>query len=103
MITPCSTALWSPPGSSCSDRSGKERIIKPVSLPEQETIMILLNGKEEALPAGVRVADLLRIFKIPERGIAIEVNRHIVPRGRWEEVILNPGDRVEIVQMMGGG
>lgn len=37
------------------------------------------------------------------RGIAVAVNDAVVPRGRWPDMILSPGDRVEIVKVLQGG
>ena len=38
----------------------------------------------------------------PDR-VAVELNRDIVPRDRWGETALYEGDRLEIVQFVGGG
>lgn len=37
------------------------------------------------------------------RGIAVALNDTVVPRGRWTDTILSPGDRVEIVKVLQGG
>ena len=36
-------------------------------------------------------------------GVAVEVNAELVPRSRLEQHPLAPGDRVEIIQAVGGG
>jgi thiamine biosynthesis protein ThiS len=38
----------------------------------------------------------------PDR-VAVELNRDIVPRDRWQETLLKDGDRLEIVHFVGGG
>jgi thiamine biosynthesis protein ThiS len=38
----------------------------------------------------------------PDR-VAVELNREIVPRDRWSQTMLKDGDRLEIVQFVGGG
>ena len=38
-----------------------------------------------------------------EVGDRVELNREIVPRQRYAEIVLKAGDEVEIVQMMAGG
>jgi len=35
--------------------------------------------------------------------VAVELNRDIVPRGKWPETNLSEGDRLEIVHFVGGG
>ena len=37
------------------------------------------------------------------RGIAIALNGEVVPKARWSEAALKPGDRVEIVRALPGG
>ena len=46
---------------------------------------------------------LLATANFAERRIAVEVNREIVPKSRHGQHVLRDGDRVEIVQAMGGG
>jgi len=38
----------------------------------------------------------------PDR-VAVELNRAIVPRDRWQETELREGDQLEIVHFVGGG
>lgn len=64
---------------------------------------IVLNGRPHALTAAVSIAALLReLSLVPER-VAVEVNEQLVRRARFHETLLNPGDRVEIVTLVGGG
>ena len=68
------------------------------------TIEIHLNG--EATPvAAVTLAELLASRSLPAkgRGIAVALNEAVVPRARWPETELKPGDRVEIVRPIVGG
>jgi sulfur carrier protein len=37
------------------------------------------------------------------KGIAVAVNREVVPRQLWPQRQLQPQDRVDIVQAIGGG
>ncbi|MBI1338611.1 sulfur carrier protein ThiS [bacterium] len=64
---------------------------------------LFLNGNEFLVDGGSTVADLLRQLGAPERGVAIERNRQIVPRSQHEATVLCDGDRIEIVQFVGGG
>ncbi len=68
------------------------------------TIEILVNG--EATPvAAATLAELLASRSLPAkgRGIAVALNEAVVPRARWPETRLEPGDRVEIVRPIVGG
>jgi sulfur carrier protein len=40
---------------------------------------------------------------LPKQGLAVAVNREVVPRGQWPLRILCAGDKVDIVRAIGGG
>ncbi len=48
-------------------------------------------------------ATLLEASGYAGRRVAVEVNREIVPRSLHAQYALHEGDRVEIVQAIGGG
>jgi sulfur carrier protein len=64
---------------------------------------VRVNGEERELEEGTTVETLLKKLAVEPRGIAVELNRVIVPRGRHVETELTDGDSVEIVRMTGGG
>lgn len=64
---------------------------------------VRINGEEREIEEGTTVRGLLEALGISPRGIAVELNRAIVPRGRHGETPLNEGDTVEVVRMTGGG
>lgn len=66
-------------------------------------MVILLNGEEHTLPDRSTAADLILQLNLGEKRIAMEINREIVPRSRYQEQHLIPGDQVEIVHAIGGG
>lgn len=39
---------------------------------------------------------------VPER-LAIELNKEVVRRADWQQIVLKEGDRIEIVHFVGGG
>lgn len=66
-------------------------------------IEVALNGEARAVPEGSSVADMLAALSLPPGKIAVERNEAIVPRSRYGETLLAPGDRLEIVHFIGGG
>ena len=62
-----------------------------------------LNGESREFPGPLTVTALLAATGFGERRVAVEVNQAIVPRGRPAETLLADGDRVEIIQAIGGG
>jgi thiamine biosynthesis protein ThiS len=68
-----------------------------------ESIEIVVNGEARAAATGSTVADLLRELGLQGGRVAIERNLGILPRAHWPDTLLEPGDRLEIVQFVGGG
>jgi len=66
-------------------------------------MQIQVNGDQMQLPGGASISDLIEHMALAGKRLAVEVNEDIVPRSRHPEFILNDGDRVEIVQAIGGG
>jgi sulfur carrier protein len=65
--------------------------------------MVRINGEDEAFAAAT-VADLVARRIAPDaRGVAVALNGAVVPRARWTETALSPGDRIEIVHARQGG
>jgi sulfur carrier protein len=64
---------------------------------------IHLNGEARELPTPMTVAELLHAAGYSSKRVAVEINRDIVPRSRHATHRLCEGDRVEIVQAIGGG
>ncbi|RLK46542.1 sulfur carrier protein ThiS [Alkalispirillum mobile] len=68
-----------------------------------ETMQIRVNGEAREVRTGITAAELLEELDLAGRRLALEVNEAIVPRSRFEQHRLQPGDRVEVVQAIGGG
>lgn len=66
-------------------------------------MLIRLNGEIKELPEGATIEALLESLSIKAQGIAVEVNREIVPRRLFGASTIKDGDAVEIVRMVGGG
>ena len=66
-------------------------------------ILIQVNGEAREAPAGTNVVRLLEQLGLNSGRVAIEYNFEILPRAQWESTRLAVGDRLEIVQFVGGG
>lgn len=66
-------------------------------------MQVQLNGERREVVEGTTLAELLRSSRAPAAGIAVEVNLELVRRAEWESRRLGPGDRVEVVALVGGG
>lgn len=66
-------------------------------------LALRVNGEERRVPAPCSVDELLRALELDRRRIAVAVNREVVPRSAFARHILASGDRVEILEAVGGG
>ena len=64
---------------------------------------IQLNGDSYEINKGTNLNELLNKLKIRKNKVAIEVNGEIIEKNKYLNLILNKGDKVEIVQFIGGG
>ena len=68
-----------------------------------QTIQIQVNGEPQRIGANATVAALVAQLELAQGRLAIELNLDILPRPRWSETVLCEGDKLEIVQFVGGG
>ncbi|MFN0136770.1 MAG: sulfur carrier protein ThiS [Phycisphaerae bacterium] len=64
---------------------------------------ITLNGEGRTLAGPLTLAELIEQHQLTPQRVAIEVNEQLVRRAEFALTRLNPGDRVEIVTLVGGG
>ena len=64
---------------------------------------IQLNGQDHDLPRSMTLAALVERLGLDARKVAIERNLEIVPRSTYGATALAEGDRLEIVNFVGGG
>lgn len=66
-------------------------------------MLITLNGEPHEIDRPLTVADLLTTLAIDARRVAVEHNLTILKRGTFADTVVREGDRVEIVNFVGGG
>ena len=65
---------------------------------------ILINGNVRVFNvADLTIAGLVTELDLAGKRLAIEKNGEIVPRSQFADVILQEGDKLEIVGAVGGG
>lgn len=66
---------------------------------------IEVNGEPRTVEPGETVEGLLRELGLVERatGLAVAVDRSVVPRSRYATTTLDEGAKVEILRAVGGG
>lgn len=64
---------------------------------------LTINGEIRNVDGPLTVLGLIESLGLPSAKIAVERNLEIVPRSAYGEVALGDGDRIEIVNFVGGG
>ncbi len=66
---------------------------------------IRVNGKEKTVNPNLNIYELLIVLECDPRqaGIAVAVNREVVPKTAWQETELREGNEVEIIRAVQGG
>lgn len=66
-------------------------------------IGITLNGEKVEVPGGISLVELLSIYKIDPRRVAVELNLNIVENDNYTSTFIKDGDKLEIIGFVGGG
>jgi len=64
---------------------------------------IRLNGEPYTIDGDARLLTLIEKLNLRRGRIAIELNQSVIPKAEWAGISLKPGDKVEIVNFVGGG
>lgn len=68
-----------------------------------DVINIMVNGQPQTLAVGSTIIDLLQAIGVRTDLVAVEVNLDIVPKQQHAATIVQAGDQVEVVTLVGGG
>jgi sulfur carrier protein len=74
-----------------------------VSPTTDREIRLVVNGEPRVAPAECTIGGLLELLELGRRRVAVAVNRDVVPRSAFASRQLAAGDRVEILEAVGGG
>ncbi|MEW6756916.1 MAG: sulfur carrier protein ThiS [Acidobacteriota bacterium] len=64
---------------------------------------LLVNGAPRETDAGTTLREFLEGLGLSPSRVAVERNGTVVPRADLDSVFLEEGDRLEVVQLVGGG
>ena len=64
---------------------------------------LTVNGTEKPLGDAKTLAQLLAALGVTAKKMAVERNGEIVPPAAFASTPVAPGDRIEIIQFVGGG
>jgi sulfur carrier protein len=64
---------------------------------------VVLNGSVRELGSAITLAEFVAELGLKADRVAVERNGEIVARETWIEVVLQTGDKLELVHFVGGG
>lgn len=68
-----------------------------------DSIDLIVNGEPVTTPSGGTVRDLIQQLGLKPDLVAVEINRELVRKATFGDRRLNAGERVEILEFVGGG
>jgi thiamine biosynthesis protein ThiS len=68
-----------------------------------DMVQVMVNGEARAVARGATLLGLLASLELDPRTVVVEHNRAIVRRPRLGDVMVAPGDAIELVHFVGGG
>ena len=66
-------------------------------------VPIQLNGESKQVEDGLTLTKLLETLSVNQYTVAVERNEIVVRRAELGTTKIEPGDRIEIVRILGGG
>ncbi|MGH7865808.1 MAG: sulfur carrier protein ThiS [Candidatus Binataceae bacterium] len=67
------------------------------------TTQITLNGEAHTIDGDLGLSTLLEKLKVRGKRIAVEINGDVVRKADYARVMLRAGDKVEVINFVGGG
>jgi len=64
---------------------------------------IIINGKEKDFPKDTTLDEVLKVLNLDGKVMAAAVNMDIVKQDDWKKYIINDGDKLELLDFVGGG
>jgi sulfur carrier protein len=67
-------------------------------------VNVLVNGERRELAPGTTVEAVVRGLAVaPGRGVAVALDREVVPRSAWAATELREGQELEVLEAVAGG
>ena len=64
---------------------------------------IVVNGQDREFRENATLLDILKELSLEEKVMAAAVNMNIVKQDKWKSYIIKDGDKLELLDFVGGG
>jgi len=66
-------------------------------------VNIILNGEKKEVEKGVVLQEIIQKLNLEGKVMAAAVNMEVVKQDSWAQCILHEGDKLELLDFVGGG
>ena len=70
---------------------------------EKNKIKILLNGKKYLISKDKNIDGLVKDLDLKDKSFALAVNGEVIKKEQFEDFIIMPNSKIEIISAVGGG
>ncbi len=70
---------------------------------KKNKIQIYINGKKKNINSNYNLINILEEYSLNNKLVAIEINQEVIPKSNYKTKKINKNDRIEILELIGGG
>jgi|TARA_B100000282_G_scaffold227029_1_gene169728 sulfur carrier protein len=70
---------------------------------KKNKIQIYINGKKKNINSNCNLIDILKEYSLINKLVAVEINQEVIPKSRYKTITINKNDKIEILELIGGG
>ncbi len=68
-----------------------------------KTYPFFLNGQKYRTSYNLTISDLVHYFGYNKSLLVVEYNQFICNKNKWDQILIQDNDKIEIVTIVGGG
>jgi sulfur carrier protein len=66
-------------------------------------MILVINGEEKEFEEGITLAQIIDLLGVEDKVMALAVNMQIVKKDKWGSYTPQNGDKLELLEFVGGG
>ena len=70
---------------------------------KKNKIQIYINGKKKNINGNYNLINILEEYSLKNKLVAVEINQEVIPKSRYKTITINKNDKIEILELIGGG
>ena len=70
---------------------------------KKNKIQIYINGEKKNINISSNIINILEEYSLKNKLIAVEINQEVIPKSNYKTKKIYKNDRIEILELIGGG